>query len=92
MTGESSPARECRGRAARRPGPGRCGRHPCDEDRHRRIWRSGLGSLAVLAIALAALVPTVGDLGLTWDEPAYRYSQVMSAQWWEQLGKCPFLA
>ncbi len=41
----------------------------------------------VLAGALAALVPTVGDFGLTWDEPAYRYSQVMSAQWWEQLGQ-----
>jgi hypothetical protein len=46
-----------------------------------------LGTLVVLAIALAVLVPTVGDLGLTWDEPAYRYSQVMSAQWWEQLGR-----
>jgi len=43
-------------------------------------------TLAVLIVVLAALVPTVGDFGLTWDEPAYRYSQVMSAQWWEQLG------
>ena len=42
-------------------------------------------SLIVFLVALAALVPTVGDFGLTWDEPAYRYSQVMSAQWWEQL-------
>jgi Dolichyl-phosphate-mannose-protein mannosyltransferase len=49
----------------------------------RRMW---LLSLAVLAVALAALVPTVGDFGLTWDEPAYRYSQVISQQWWEQLG------
>jgi 4-amino-4-deoxy-L-arabinose transferase-like glycosyltransferase len=40
-----------------------------------------------MAVALAILVPTIGDLGLTWDEPAYRYSQVMSAQWWEQLGR-----
>jgi 4-amino-4-deoxy-L-arabinose transferase-like glycosyltransferase len=48
------------------------------------LW---LQSLGVLTIALLALVPTVGDFGLTWDEPAYRYSQVMSAQWWEQLGK-----
>jgi len=47
----------------------------------------GLRSLGILTIALAALVPTVGDFGLTWDEPAYRYSQVMSAQWWEQLGR-----
>ena len=44
-------------------------------------------TLAVLIVALAALIPTVGDFGLTWDEPAYRYSQVMSAQWWEQLGQ-----
>ena len=31
------------------------------------------------------LVPTTSDFGLTWDEPAYRYSQIISAQWWEQL-------
>src|SRR6185437_12193039 len=37
--------------------------------------------------ALVALVPTVDDLGLTWDEPAYRYSQLISVQWWEQLGR-----
>src|SRR5437773_12432812 len=43
----------------------------------RGLW---LASLAVLTAALAALVPTVGDLGLTWDEPAYRYSQLMSGQ------------
>lgn len=40
---------------------------------------------AVFVGALIATVPTVGDLGLTWDEPAYRYSQVMSAQWWGRL-------
>ena len=55
-------------------------------------WRNpahwvGLGSLVVLAAALAALIPTVGDFGLTWDEPAYRYSQGMSEQWWEHLGR-----
>ncbi len=41
----------------------------------------------MLVLALAALIPTVGDFGLTWDEPAYRYSQMMSAQWWEQLAQ-----
>ena len=46
-------------------------------------WR--LGTLLVFVVALVALVPTTGDIGLTWDEPAYRYSQVMSAQWWDQL-------
>lgn len=47
--------------------------------------RAGMATLAIFTAALAALVPTVGDIGLTWDEPAYRYSQVMSAQWWEQI-------
>lgn len=50
--------------------------------RGRRWWA---GTAVVLAAALAALIPTTGDIGLTWDEPAYRYSQLMSAQWWEQL-------
>lgn len=40
----------------------------------------------MFVLALAVLAPTAGDLGLTWDEPAYRYSQIMSAQWWESLG------
>lgn len=50
-------------------------------------WSLGLATLAVLAASLAALVPTVGDFGLTWDEPAYRYSQVISVQWWQLLGR-----
>ena len=49
--------------------------------------RLGLTTALVLLVALAALVPTVGDFGLTWDEPAYRYSQVLSVQWWEQLAR-----
>ncbi len=53
----------------------------------RPAWLSAGMSLSVFVIALCVLVPTVGDFGLTWDEPAYRYSQVMSAQWWEQLAK-----
>ena len=48
----------------------------------RRGW---LATLLVFALTLAALVPTTGDFGLTWDEPAYAYSQNMSAQWWAQL-------
>ena len=35
----------------------------------------------------ATSLPTTGDFGLTWDEPAYRYSQQMSAQWWERLAR-----
>ena len=41
-------------------------------------------SWLVLAVALLALLPSAGDFGVTWDEPAYRYSQVLSAQWWRQ--------
>jgi len=52
-----------------------------------KIHRGWLATALVFLIALAALVPTVGDFGLTWDEPAYRHSQVMSSQWWEQWGK-----
>jgi hypothetical protein len=43
--------------------------------------------LEVFVLALAAIVPTTGDFGLTWDEPAYRFSQLMSAQWWEQVAR-----
>lgn len=49
--------------------------------------RGWLASGLVLALVLTATVPTTGDLGLTWDEPAYRYSQILSAQWWETLGR-----
>jgi hypothetical protein len=37
--------------------------------------------------ALAVTVPTTGDIGLTWDEPAYRWSQLISVQWWERWGQ-----
>src|ERR1700712_4990947 len=46
---------------------------------------SRLAPAIVFVVALFALVPTTGDIGLTWDEPSYRYSQVMSAQWWGRL-------
>jgi hypothetical protein len=41
---------------------------------------------------LLATVPTTGDIGLTWDEPSYRTSQVISAQWWEALSRARSLA
>ncbi len=50
-----------------------------------QAWRFSVG--LALAIALVAIVPTTGDIGLTWDEPAYRYCQLMTGQWWEELGK-----
>jgi hypothetical protein len=49
--------------------------------------RLAAAMLVVFIFTLAALIPTIGDFGLSWDEPAYRYSQVLSAQWWEQLGQ-----
>jgi len=48
----------------------------------RRRW---LACALVFAGALAATVPTAGDIGLTWDEPVYRDSQILSTRWWEQL-------
>ena len=56
-----------------------------------RKLRSGrswwLASTGAFLVALVATVPTAGDIGLTWDEPSYRYSQLVSAQWWEHLGR-----
>jgi len=49
--------------------------------------RPRLAILGVLGLALAATLPTLGDFGLIWDEPAYRYSQLLSTQWWEQLAR-----
>ena len=46
-----------------------------------------LGCALVFAGALAATVPTTGDIGLTWDEPAYRTSQLVSAHWWGRLAE-----
>jgi Dolichyl-phosphate-mannose-protein mannosyltransferase len=54
-----------------------------DDGRNGR--RRRLATILVFGLALAALVPTTGDFGLTWDEPAYTYSQNISAQWWEQV-------
>ncbi len=48
----------------------------------RRWW---LACAFTFALALMALMPTTGDFGLTYDEPAYRYSQMISVQWWERL-------
>ena len=49
----------------------------CDRACHGRLDRFALalGHRSGLRRALLATVPTTGDFGLTWDEPAYRYSQ-----------------
>ncbi len=43
-----------------------------------------IGAVLAFLAALAVGAPSAGDIGLTWDEPAYRYSQLMSEPWWEQ--------
>jgi hypothetical protein len=50
-----------------------------------RAWR--LATIVAFLVAMAVTLPGTGDPGLTWDEPAYRYSEVVSAQWWERLGR-----
>ena len=76
----AAPVAVAAGRAAPRVAPNA-------DPKPRRGGLPGLRTLAVLVLALAALAPTVGDFGLTWDEPAYRYSQIMSAQWWQGLAQ-----
>src|SRR4051812_1928287 len=49
--------------------------------------RHRLATALVFLGALVITIPTTGDLGLTWDEPAYRYSQLLSSQWWERLSE-----
>ncbi len=63
-------------------------RNPAPAGLSGRSWWLGCG--LVLAGALLATVPTTGDIGLTWDEPSYRRSQVVSAQWWEGLWRGHF--
>ncbi len=50
----------------------------------KRWWiATGFVFLATLVITM----PSVGDFGYTYDEPAYRHSQMVSQQWWERLAK-----
>ena len=57
--------------------------HPEPVARSRFTW--GRSSLLVAGVSLFILCVTAGDIGLTWDEPAYRFSQLMSVQWWHRL-------
>jgi hypothetical protein len=56
-----------------------------DAERNPRGQFARRSGILVWLIALAVTLPQAGDLGLTWDEPAYRYSQTVSGQWWSQL-------
>ena len=49
-------------------------------------WAIATAASVFLGAARRILVPTTADFGLTWDEPAYRYSQEISQEWWERLG------
>ena len=57
--------------------------HPQGTNTRRRRFGVGL----VFIVATLILIPTTGDLGLTWDEPAYRFSQLRSAAWWSRLAQ-----
>jgi hypothetical protein len=57
------------------------------EVRRRPFAGLGLKTWIILAISLAVVAPTAGDYGVTWDEPQYRHSQLLSVQWWRQLGE-----
>jgi len=54
--------------------------HP-DRTRRDRL-AAALGAGGVLLIALVVTVPTVGDFGLTWDEPTYRGCEAATRAWW----------
>jgi hypothetical protein len=55
-------------------------------------WRLWAMCTVLMVVVLAATVPTTGDIGLTWDEPAYRYSQIRAQQWWERLASARSVA
>ncbi len=57
-----------------------------------RLRGSAKAALAVFAVSALWLSACVGDLGLTYDEPAYRYSQEVSIQWWQRLAQARSLA
>ena len=54
--------------------------------------RWGWATLGVFLFAVVAIAPSVGNFGYTYDEPAYRYSQMLSQQWWERLARGEFKA
>lgn len=80
MTSDSSPEPGSAEAAIRVPSVDSAA--PATENRLRHPWR---WTLLVFAAAFAASAPSAGDLGLTWDEPAYRYSQMVSSEWWGRL-------
>ncbi|GIW86180.1 MAG: hypothetical protein KatS3mg108_0504 [Isosphaeraceae bacterium] len=50
-------------------------------------WRPWAEFAVSFLVAVLLLVPTTADFGLTYDEPAYTYSQQLSIQWWERLAE-----
>ena len=52
--------------------------------------RWGIATGLAFVVAFAATAPSVADFGYTYDEPAYRHSQMVSAQWWEGIARGNF--
>ncbi len=52
-----------------------------------RRWLWG-GAVAVFVTVAALVAATANDLGMTWDEPAYRHSQIGMERWFRRLVAC----
>ena len=48
-------------------------------------WRRWVPPLAIFTVVMVAMVATINGPGLTWDEPAYRYSELYMQEWFEAL-------
>ncbi len=53
--------------------------------RGRTVWAA---SAAVFLGVTGLVAATAGDLGLTWDEPAYEHSEQRMAAWFRKLAAC----
>jgi hypothetical protein len=48
-------------------------------------------AIAIFLTVAGFVAVTANDLGVTWDEPAYHYSQLRMAQWFHSLATCTSL-
>src|SRR5262245_28877357 len=48
-------------------------------------------AIAIFLTVTGFMAVTANDLGVTWDEPAYRFSQLRMAQWFHALATCTSL-
>lgn len=49
-----------------------------------RLW---FGTAALFVAAIVPLAATLSDPGITWDEPVYRESQRLQAEWFSRLAR-----